>query len=288
MTDAPGPIAAHNVAVLDYDMAGPYAVAFGPSGDMWVTFVNTGELVRRSPDGRERRFTIGERPGQLTVTSEATWCAVTGADRIAIITSDDRLSFIDVPGGPYGIAAVGPDAWVTLMQNNKLAVVSPDGASSEFTVPVDDAYPAMATSHRDGSVWVSLNQGGALLRRDAAGDTDLIMLPDGAAPVGIAASGDHVWSADIARGSILRVDGDLHVSDFALAPDSRPHAVIADDTGCWFTEWGANRLGRITADGDLAEFDLSGIGEEPHGLAFGGSGLVWVAFESGVVAGIRP
>lgn len=94
----------------------------------------------------------------------------------------------------------------------------------------------------------------------------------------------HYWGR---RGSILRVDDDLHVSDFALAPDSRPHAVIADDTGCWFTEWGTNRLGRITAEGDLAEFDLSGIGEEPHGLALDGDGVVWVAFESGVVAGIR-
>lgn len=288
MTDTPEPIAAHNVAVLDYGMAGPYAVAFGPSGDMWVTLVKTGELVRRSPDGRERRFTVGERPGQLSVTSEATWCAVTGADRIAIITSDDRLNFIDVPGGPYGIAAVGPDAWVTLMQDNKLALVSREEIRGEVAVPVDDAYPAMATSHRDGSLWVSLNQGEALARRDAGGDTELITLPDGAAPVGIAAAGEHVWSADIARGSILRVDGDLHVSDFVLAPDSRPHAVIADDTGCWFTEWGANRLGRITADGDLAEFDLSGLGKEPHGLALDGDGVVWVAFESGIVAGIRP
>lgn len=287
MTDSTEPLAAHSVAVLDYGMAGPYAVAFGPGGDMWVTLVNTGELVRRSPDGSERRFTIGERPGQLTVTPDATWCAVTGANRIAIITSDDRLNIIDVPGGPYGIAAVGPDALVTLMQDNKLAVVSRDGIRSEVAVPLDGAYPAMATAHRDGSVWVSLNQRGALARRDAAGDTELITLPDGAAPVGIAAAGEHVWSADIARGSILRVNGDLHVSDFALAADSRPHAVIANDTGCWFTEWGANRLGRITAEGDLAEFDLSGIGEEPHGLALDGDGLVWVAFESGVVAGIR-
>lgn len=287
MTDSTEPLAAQSVAVLDYGTAAPYSVAFGAGGDMWATLVNTGELVRRSPDGYERRFAIGERPGQLAVTSEVTWCAVTGADRIAIITSDDRLNFVDVPGGPYGIAAVGSDALVTLMQDNKLAVVGRDGIRSEGAVPLDGAYPAMATAHRDGSVWVSLNQRGALARRNTAGDTELVTLPDGAAPVGIAAAGEHVWSADIARGSILRVDGDRHVSDFVLAPDSRPHAVIADDTGCWFTEWGANRLGRITAGGDLAEFDLSGIGEEPHGLALDGDGLVWVAFESGVVAGIR-
>ncbi|AZS47699.1 MULTISPECIES: Vgb family protein [Microbacterium] len=287
MTDGTEPIAAHSVAVFDYGAAGPYAVAFGAGGEMWITLVNTGELVRRTPDGRERRFAIGERPGQLIVTAEATWCAVTGADRIAIITSDDRLNFIDVPGGPYGIAAVGPYALVTLMQDNKLAEVSREGLRSEVAVPLDGAYPAMATSHRDGSVWVSLNQRGALARRDAAGDTELLMLPDGAAPVGIAAAGEHIWSADIARGSVLRVDSDLQVRDFDFAPDSRPHAVIADDTGCWFTEWGANRLGRITAEGEVSEYDLSGIGEEPHGLALDGDGVVWVAFESGVVAGIK-
>lgn len=64
--------------------------------------------------------------------------------------------------------------------------------------------------------------------------------------------------------------------------------MIADEDGCWFTEWGANRLGRITLDGQVTEFDLSGGGEEPHGLARDRHGDVWVAFESGAVAGYRP
>ena len=143
----------------------------------------------------------------------------------------------------------------------------------------------MDSSNSPIACWVKCPVPRVLLQcRNIADYTELITLPDGAAPVGIAAAGEYVWSTDIARGSILRVDDDPHVSDFALAPDSRPHAVIADDTGCWFTEWGTNRLGRITAEGDLAEFDLSGIGEEPHGLALDGDGVVWVAFESGVVA----
>lgn len=285
MTEQADPIAVQSVTALDYGDAGPYAVAFSPGGQMWVTLVNTGELVRRSPDGSERRFAIGERPGQVVVTAEATWCAVTGEDRIAVITRDDHLSFIDVPGGPYGVVAVGRDVWATVMQGNKLAVVDQQEILGEFTLPEEGAYPAMVASHQDGSVWASLNQAGALARMDVAGDVELIALPEGAAPVGIAAAGSHVWTADIARGSILRVDGDLNVTDFALAPDSRPHAVIADDTGCWFTEWGANRLGRITAEGDLVEYDLSGVGEEPHGLAVDSDGVVWVAFESGAVAG---
>jgi virginiamycin B lyase len=274
------------VSVLDLGNAGPYAIAFGPDGAMWVTLVNTGELLRRLPDGRERRFTIGERPGQIAITAQATWCAISGEDRVARVT-DDRVTYIDTLGEPYGVAATNTDVWVSLMRANKLALITDDSISTDVTMPVDSSYPAMIAAHEDGSVWCSLNQAGALARRDPTGGVDIIDLPADAAPVGIATTGQNVWATDIARGRIFQVDQNLHIREFVLDPDSRPHAVIADTNGCWFTEWGANRLGRITHEGKLLELALSQCGDEPHGLAFDKSGHVWIAFESGTVVAVK-
>lgn len=270
---------------IDLGEAGPYAIAFAPNGDLWVTLVNTGELLRREPDGTEHRFAIGERPGLLSVTPEAAWCAVSGEDRLAKVTPDGALSFFDAPGGPYGVAATADAVWTTLMQANTIASFGADGRNADIPIPVDGAFPAMLAIDDEGSVWVSLNQGHALARSDPAGGFDLIELGEGAAPVGIAASGGYVWAADIARGRVIRVDANRQVEQFGLGAESRPHAIITDGDGCWFTEWGANRLGRIDAAGRLTEYDLSAVGVEPHGLALDRDGIVWVAFENGIVAG---
>lgn len=65
-------------------------------------------------------------------------------------------------------------------------------------------------------------------------------------------------------------------------PACRPRAVAAaPDGGCWVTLWGSGQLGRVTAEGSVALFELPG--REPRGLVVAGD-EVWVAMESGAVA----
>lgn len=56
------------------------------------------------------------------------------------------------------------------------------------------------------------------------------------------------------------------------------------DGALWFTEWGANRIGRITTDGGIETHDLSTVGSEPHGIALGPDGAIWTALETGSLA----
>jgi virginiamycin B lyase len=72
-------------------------------------------------------------------------------------------------------------------------------------------------------------------------------------------------------------------------PTAKPHAITATAAGdCWFTEWGANRLGRIGSAGDISEYDLPTPASEPHGITVGPDGAVWTALEIGAVARIAP
>ncbi|PRH75709.1 virginiamycin B lyase, partial [Streptomyces solincola] len=70
---------------------------------------------------------------------------------------------------------------------------------------------------------------------------------------------------------------------------AKPHAVAAPRPGaCWFTEWAGNRVGHLTAEGVLTSYDLPSPGSEPHGIAAGPDGALWVALETGAVARMTP
>ncbi|MFC7466723.1 hypothetical protein ACFQVA_02305 [Actinomadura keratinilytica] len=76
------------------------------------------------------------------------------------------------------------------------------------------------------------------------------------------------------------------IQEFPLPdPAARPHAIVAATAGeCWFTEWGANRVGRVTAGGEITEYGLPTPSSEPHGIAVGPDGALWTALETGAVA----
>lgn len=70
---------------------------------------------------------------------------------------------------------------------------------------------------------------------------------------------------------------------------AKPHAITTAPSGeCWFTEWAANRIGRITHAGEITEYDLPTPASEPHGIAVGPDGALWSALETGGVARIVP
>src|SRR4051812_340998 len=148
---------------------------------------------------------------------------------------------------------------------------------------VPDARAAMLTVDADGRAWAALNGAGALACV-SNGTVRIVELPGGgpapAAPVGIAASTEGIWYADIAGGCVGRVGPSGSVEQIRFAdPACRPHAVAADaGGGCWVTLWGSGELARVTAGGDVTHHRLPG--REPHGLWVEDS-RVWVAMESG-------
>jgi streptogramin lyase len=72
------------------------------------------------------------------------------------------------------------------------------------------------------------------------------------------------------------------VPDPVLAPDDpSPDDIVAGPDGnLWFTESGADRIGRITPGGTITEFTTPTAGSNPTGIASGADGNVWF-IESG-------
>ena len=89
---------------------GPYALAAGSDGAMWVTLVHGGAIARVSSAGEVTTYSVGEcaRPSIIAAGPDgALWFTCSGDDRIGRITTAGELSSFELPEGsaPFGITA---------------------------------------------------------------------------------------------------------------------------------------------------------------------------------------
>ena len=92
---------------------GPYALAAGPDGAMWVTLVHRGSIARVTTGGDVTVYRVGpqSQPSIITTGPDgAMWFTCTGDDRIGRITTAGELTAFRLQegSGPFGITA-GPD-----------------------------------------------------------------------------------------------------------------------------------------------------------------------------------
>jgi virginiamycin B lyase len=58
------------------------------------------------------------------------------------------------------------------------------------------------------------------------------------------------------------------VTEFPTAPERGPYGIAAGPDGnLWFTENSGNRIGRITQNGQITEFNLRGVANSATGIA---------------------
>ncbi len=152
---------------------GPYALAVGPDGAMWVTLVHSGEIARIGPDGGLDVFPVHpqSKPSIIVAAPDgALWFTRNGDDRIGRIAVDGAQREIELPDGsaPFGLC-VGPDdaLWFTTMTSGTVGRI---GAGDEVdVVAVPGGSPSMITAGPDGAMWFTLNQSSAIGRLDMAG-----------------------------------------------------------------------------------------------------------------------
>ena len=145
--------------------------------------------------------------------------------------------------------------------------------------------PSMITNGPDGALWFTLNQAHAIGRIDVARGPAIRDIPTrGAGPVGIAATHDALWFTEILAGQLGRIADEAPIQELALDdPESKPHAMIAAQAdGVWVSLWGADQIAHVSDEGEVATLDLP-PGSEPHGMAIGPDGALWVALEAGAV-----
>ncbi|MCS5714136.1 virginiamycin B lyase [Herbiconiux sp. CPCC 205716] len=293
-----------SLAVHPIDPAdgGPYSVAVTADGAVWCSLVHGGAVLRRDSDGSTSLIELGPRgssqPAQVAAAGDdSVWVADMAANAVVLVAPSGVLRRIDAPSPaaqPYGVTALHDGtAWFTEMGNDSLGRIGILGGVAEYATGTVDGVVSMVAASGD-SLWFTANQANVVgYVRGADAAPALFPLPTPAAgPVGIVVGDDGAaWFTEILAGQIGRVDRAGRVVEHPL-PDrgSKPHAIVRDarpDGGSWFTLWGSNELGHVTLDGSFSFVSLAESGhEEPHGLAVGLDGTVWVAMETGALVGV--
>ncbi len=301
----------------------PFYVATGPDGALWFTAELQGQIGRMTIAGVESLYdipphvsgseTVFSNPVGLTGDNQGhVWVTDFGFNRLCrISTIASGCTFFSLPpsgsGGadPEGIA-FGPDGnlWIVEEAAAAIARMTPTGQVDVFRLPSGFALPDWIVSGPDQNLWFTERAGFAGLDQPRIGRittsgviTEFDFPTPGAAPMAIAAGPDgNLWfteeDAHVSRIGKITPTGVM--TEFLLGSTSNgtplaPQGIAGGPDGnVWFTESTSGRVGRITPDGDIAEFDLASF-STPVGITLGPDGRLWYAdSERGILGAISP
>src|SRR5229473_7588199 len=146
-----------------------------------------------------------------------------------------------------GIAA-GADGniWFTNGGQYKVGRITPSGAISQFDLPAIVGGPGGITNGPDGNVWITTNALG---------------------------QGRQDWIVRIGRdGAVTQFPAGASSGNFSTGPQG---ITPGPDRNLWFTEFWANRIGRMTPAGVLTEFPIPTVETAPRGIVTGPDGNLW-------------
>jgi virginiamycin B lyase len=166
------------------------------------------------------------------------------------------------PGeGPYGVAVTRDGAvWFTLVHGGRVGRRDPDGGLAYFSLG-EGAQPSQLATATESSVWVTDTTGNRLVHLGVGG--------------GGAGAGDGIGDRRIVLVGAVDVP----------TADAQPYGVVAlDDGTAWFTELGADALGRIDILGRVEEFPVGREGAFVSMIAASGDNL-WFTLNKGNAIG---
>ncbi len=179
-------------------------------------------------------------PAAIAVAPDGTvWFTIESAGAIGRLRngSIERIPKGKLNVEPMGLAvAADGSVWYTDSPIRAVSRLGPDGRITSFTLSAPVAR---------------LNR--------------LAIAPDGA-----------VWFADAATYSVTRLKDGVFTEHRLLSFRPNPFGVAVDASGTvWATLQGADRLARITPDGQVAEFEVPTRASGPSDIAVDGSGAAW-------------
>jgi len=179
-------------------------LAVAPDGAVWFADVTTASVTRLQ-GGVFMRHDVGSlraTPYGIAVDARGTiWTTLQGADKLARIASDGRVTAFDVPTRSGGLGDITVDqsgaVWFLELQANKIGRYA-DGRFTEFAIPTPSAGLTTLAAAPDGSVWFTELRAGKLGRlRDGRVAEFRLPRADGR-PFGVAVdAANNVWYTDL-------------------------------------------------------------------------------------------
>lgn len=294
----------------------PRGIVAGPDGALWFTDPYAIEIGRLTTEGAFSRYPLARSstpafPSKIVAGPDgALWFTEGGAngdntsDRIGRITTDGDIREFPVPtfkANVEGIAS-GPDGalWFTEMGASKIGRITTEGTITEFSLvaglpgrPTAFLSPVDIATGPDGALWFTQSKRieSGIGRITTNGVKRLVLVPGGRTSQGIAVWSDGALWFTQADGWIGRMTPAGVLREFAVRNPRSGLLQIAGgrDGALWFSEYWADRIGRITTRGTISEYPLP-PGSRPFGITPGPDGAMWFAQDNGSIGRItaRP
>jgi virginiamycin B lyase len=252
-------------------------VAYG-FGEIWFTEPAANRIGVLRSSGQYEEFEVPTPDSGLAgITaslfdaSSLVWFTESKANRIGRIAPDGTITEFPVPtpsSEPWGIATdvLGSEVWFSERAANAIARVDSAGNINEFPIPTPGVFPTAITMlgvNAGYDIWVTSparNSVGHLPWPNYGSFAELELPNAGSEPFEMTVGPDYrVWFTERSGDRIGRVETDGTLSEFALAPGSRPYGIQTGLPGnefLWFTESGSHRVGTITPEGQVTEYAL--------------------------------
>jgi streptogramin lyase len=177
------------------------------------------------------------------------------------------------------VAAVLVSALVTVAlfaPHSNPAGSKPSIAITKFEEPISMGPLLGITAGPDGNLWFTENDNNQIVRVTTTGDFTLVAtLKTGSFPYEITAGPDGNLWFTENSNRIGRITLDGHVTEFDV-PNANPGGItVGPDDALWFTEIYGNKIGRITLDGHVTEFVIPTAGSAPEKIVSGPDGNLW-------------
>lgn len=276
--------------------AGLAEIVFTKDGALWGALSEAGALIRRDSDGSVEEFPLGldSHPlGLAAATEDSVWVADEGLSAIVRLDKAGVRAVLATPtpdAAPMAVVALDDGtAWFIERALDGLGRIDIIGRLTEYSSVPEGSQPTGIASSGE-SLWVTLPSASAVAYF-RGGDSRALIHPmtDAAIrPVGIvtAADGTVYFTAPTAGqvGRILKPGSAPEI--IVTLPGSHPTVIVADASGgCWFTLGGENRIGHVSAEGELVVVDVPDVSA---GIAVASDGSVWVALASGRLGRLNP
>jgi virginiamycin B lyase len=273
----------------------PWALVLsaGAAGQHWL---NSGEATADT-DGRVHAVALPHASSGPTTVAIArdgsVWFTQSSGNRIGHFNAPGTgLKEYPLPHADSGprIIALGADGnmWFSEHTGNRIGRITPEGVITEFAIPTPDSQPRAIALGADGNIWFGEFAGNRIGRITPDGRITEFPIPTpDSGPRALAAGPDgNIWFSEFRAGKIGRITPQGAITEFALPrANSGPGDITAGADGAmWFLELSGTmdgmqpdggRIGRITLDGKITEFDLPVKAPSPINIAVGPDRHIW-------------
>lgn len=242
-------------------ISGLASITAGPDGNLWFTEVTGNKIGRLAPDGTIQEFALphpSSFPDYIVAGPDGNlWFTEGQRGAVGRITPSGNITEFPIPGNQSLAIAMGPDNNLWFVEGifgpntgrfptitYQLARMTISGLVTEFALPQPYTLINSMVAGPDGNLWF-------------------------------------VAGAD----SLGRLHMDGTFTEFKLPPldpDDTYHQhrvpaniTVGPDGALWFSEGGADRIGRMTTNGQYSEFPLPHYESHPTAITTGPDGNLW-------------